>query len=93
MARRGLTRSRAAMLSGRYDIVVLDEILIALFFHLLTEDMVLALMDERPPAVELVLTGRYAPASIIRRAGLVTEMKERKHYYAKGVEARAGIEK
>jgi cob(I)alamin adenosyltransferase len=81
------------MLSGRYDIVVLDEILIALFFHLLGEDEVLALLDERPGGVELVLTGRYAPASIIRRAGLVTEMKERKHYYAKGVEARVGIEK
>jgi cob(I)alamin adenosyltransferase len=93
MARRGLDRSRAAMLSGRYDIVVLDEILIALYFHLLTEADVLALMAERPPAVELILTGRYAPAAIIRRAGLVTEMKERKHYYAKGIEARVGIEK
>ena len=93
MARRGLARSRAAMLSGRYDIVVLDEILIALFFRLLTEADVLALLDERPAAVELILTGRYAPAAIVRRAGLVTEMKERKHYYAKGVEARVGIEK
>jgi cob(I)alamin adenosyltransferase len=93
MARRGLARSREAMLSGRYDIVVLDEILIALFFHLLKEEKVLALMAERPAAVELVLTGRYAPPAIVRRAGLVTEMKERKHYYAKGVEARVGIEK
>jgi cob(I)alamin adenosyltransferase len=93
MARRGLARSRAAMLSGRYDIIVLDEILIALFFHLLTEADVLTLMAERPPAVELILTGRYAPAAIVRRAGLVTEMKERKHYYAKGIEARVGIEK
>jgi cob(I)alamin adenosyltransferase len=93
MARRGLARSRAAMLSGRYDIIVLDEVLIALFFHLLKEEEVLAFMAERPDAVELVLTGRYAPAAIVRRAGLVTEMKERKHYYAKGVEARVGIEK
>jgi cob(I)alamin adenosyltransferase len=93
MARRGLVRSRAAMLSGRYDIVVLDEILIALFFHLLTEKDVLDLMAERPAAVELVLTGRNASAAIVRRAGLVTEMKDRKHYYAKGVEARIGIEK
>ena len=93
MARRGLARSRAAMLSGRYDIVVLDEILIALFFHLLIEADVLALLDERPAAVELILTGRGAPAAIIRRAGLVTEMKERKHYYTRGVEARIGIEK
>jgi cob(I)alamin adenosyltransferase len=93
MARRGLARSRAAMLSGRYDIVVLDEILIALFFRLLEENDILALMDERPADVELILTGRNAPASVIRRADLVTEMRERKHYYAKGVEARTGIEK
>jgi cob(I)alamin adenosyltransferase len=93
MARRGLARCREALASRRYDIVVADEILIALFFHLLSEAEVLALIDDRPAAVELVLTGRYAPAAVIRKAGLVTEMKERKHYYAKGVEARAGIEK
>jgi cob(I)alamin adenosyltransferase len=93
MACRGLAHSRAAMLSGRYDIIVLDEILIALFFNLLTEEDVLAVMAERPAGVELILTGRNAPASVIRRADLVTEMRERKHYYAKGVEARTGIEK
>jgi cob(I)alamin adenosyltransferase len=93
MARRGLAKVRKEMLSGRWDMIVADEILIAMFFHLLPEADVLALMDDRPSGVELILTGRYAPASIIRRAGLVTEMKERKHYYARGVQARTGIEK
>jgi len=92
-ARRGLARCRAAMLSGRYAIVVLDEVLVAIFFNLLTEADVRAVLDERPDAVEIVLTGRRAPASLVRRADLVTEMKARKHYYARGVEARAGIER
>jgi len=92
-ARRALNRCRKAMLSGTYDIVVFDEVNVALYFELLTEAEVQAVLDERPAGVEVVLTGRYAPASIIRRADLVTEMKERKHYYAKGVKARKGIEK
>jgi cob(I)alamin adenosyltransferase len=92
-ARRGLARSRAAMLSGRYRIVVLDEVLVAIFFKLLPEADVLAVLDEKPDGVELVLTGRRAPASLIRRADLVTEMKSRKHYYDKGVAARPGIER
>jgi cob(I)alamin adenosyltransferase len=91
-ARRGFERCREAVLSGRYDIVVLDEVNVALHFGLLEVADVLALLDERPGHVEVVLTGRRAPAAILRRADLVTEMKERKHYYAKGVPARAGIE-
>ena len=92
-ARRGIARSRAAMLSGRYRIVVLDEVLVAIFFKLLSEADVHAFLDEKPDDVELVLTGRRAPASLVRRADLVTEMKARKHYYEKGVAARAGIER
>ena len=69
-----------------------DEINIAIFFHLLTEDQVLQLIDAKLPEVELVLTGRRAPASIIERADLVTEMREVRHPYQKGVLARAGIE-
>jgi cob(I)alamin adenosyltransferase len=92
-ARRGLRRCRAAMLSGEYAIVVLDEVLVAIFFKLLTETEVHAVLDEKPEGVEIVLTGRRAAASLVRRADLVTEMKERKHYYRKGVEARAGIER
>ncbi len=92
-ARRGLQRCRQAMLSGRYQVIILDEINVALYFKLLTEKEVLAFLDQKPQEVELVLTGRYAPASLIRRADLVTEMKEKKHYYQKGVRARQGIEK
>jgi cob(I)alamin adenosyltransferase len=92
-ARRGLARCRKAMLSGDYQIVVFDEVNVALYFKLLSEAEVHAVLDEKPKGVEVILTGRYAPGSIIRRADLVTEMKERKHYYAKGVKARKGIEK
>ena len=88
----GLARAREAMLSGKYDIIVLDEVNVALWFGLLTEDAVLSLIDERPPLVELVLTGRRAPQSLVVRADLVTEMKEVKHYYQDGVVARKGIE-
>ncbi len=92
-ARTGLARAREAMLSGDYRIVVLDEVNTAVHFKILTEAEVLALIDERPSAVELVLTGRYAPASFIQRADLVTEMEAVKHYFDRGVKAREGIEK
>ncbi len=92
-ARRGLARCREAMLSGHYDIVVLDEVNVAIHFNLLSVADVLAVIGEKPRGVELVLTGRRAPAAFIRRADLVTEMKEIKHYYQKDVPARRGIEK
>jgi cob(I)alamin adenosyltransferase len=92
-ARTGLARARQALLSGAYRIVVLDEVNTAVHFKILPEADVLALLDERPAGVELVLTGRYAPESFIARADLVTEMKEVKHYFARGVAAREGIEK
>ena len=89
----GLIRAKEAMLSGDYRIVILDEVNTAVHFKVLSEEEVLALIDERPAEVELVLTGRYAPPSFIQRADLVTEMSEVKHYFAKGVKAREGIEK
>jgi cob(I)alamin adenosyltransferase len=92
-ARRGLEMCRRAMLSGRFAIVVLDEVNVALHFRLLEEKDILHFLDQKPPQVEVVLTGRYAPPSLLRRADLVTEMKEKKHYYARGVRARLGIEK
>jgi cob(I)alamin adenosyltransferase len=91
-ARRGLARCRTAMRSGRYDIVVLDEINMAVHFGLIETAAVLAFLDERPPSVEVILTGRRAPAALLRRAGLVTEMKAVKHYFSAGVPARRGIE-
>ena len=75
-----------------YDIVVLDEVNVALFFGLLTEEEVLALIDEKPAHVELILTGRRAPQAIMERADLVTEMREIHHPYTRGIPARRGIE-
>jgi len=92
-ARRGLERAREAMLSGRYDIVVLDEVNMAIWFGLLTVEEVLAFLDQRPEHVEVILTGRRAPPELIGRADLVTEMREVKHYYQQGVLAREGIER
>jgi cob(I)alamin adenosyltransferase len=91
-ARRGLARAREAVRSGEYDVVVLDEVDVAVWFGLLTEGECLALIDERPEHVELVFTGRWAPRALIDRADLVTEMREVKHYYRTGTMARAGIE-
>ncbi len=92
-AQGGLLKCRRAMLSGRYTIIVLDEITVAVHFRLLSVKAVLDLLDQKPADVEVILTGRYAPPALLRRADLVTEMKEKKHYYAQGVRARPGIEK
>ena len=78
--------------SGEYDIVIVDEAMAAIHSGLLSVDDVLRLIDEKPEGVELILTGRSAPQEILDRADLVTEMKEIKHYYRKGVPARVGIE-
>ena len=74
------------------DLVILDEIGIALHFSLLPLDEVLRLLDERPPGVELVLTGRRMPEEVLARADLITEMREVRHYFHRGVAARRGIE-
>ncbi len=94
-ARRGLERAREAMLGlkGCYDVVVLDEVNVAIWFGLLTVEEVLAFLDQRPEHVEVILTGRRAPQELIERADLVTEMREVKHYYQQGVLAREGIER
>jgi cob(I)alamin adenosyltransferase len=92
-AKAGLAKAREAMLSGAFRIVVLDEVNTAVHFKILPEEDVLDFIDERPAAIELVLTGRFASASFIDRADLVTEMKAVKHYCDRGVKAREGIEK
>jgi cob(I)alamin adenosyltransferase len=92
-ARAGLKRAREAMLSGDYDIVVLDEANISIWFGILETEDVLALLDEKPAHVEVIITGRRAPQALIDRADLVTEMREVKHYYQQGVMARLGIER
>jgi cob(I)alamin adenosyltransferase len=92
-ARNGLKKSLKAMLSKDFRIVVLDEINVAVYFKLLEEKEILDFIDQKPKSVELILTGRYAPPSFIDKADLVTEMKEIKHYFQNGVNARKGIEK
>ncbi len=92
LAREGLAAVRQAMLSGEYDLVVLDEINVALYFRLLTVQEVLEVIDQKPKGVELVLTGRRVPDEILARADYVTEMREVKHPYQRGIEARKGIE-
>jgi cob(I)alamin adenosyltransferase len=93
MAYDGLSRARTAMLSGNYDIIVLDEVITSLHFNLLTVDDLLRFIEDKPANVELVLTGRYAPQELIEVADLVSEMSEVKHYYKKGISARDGIER
>jgi len=78
--------------SGDYDLVVLDELITAVFFDLIPADDVLAMMAAKPAAVELVMTGRRAPDELVAAADLVTEMRPLKHYYDAGVAARPGIE-
>lgn len=92
-AQRGLDRARKAMMSDRYDLIVLDEVNVSIWFGLLTVEDVLSFLDEKPKYVEVILTGRRAPQRLIDRADLVTEMLEVKHYYGRGVDARIGIER
>ena len=87
-----IRRAREAMLSGGYDLVILDEVCVAVHFGLLETREVLSLLEEKPPAVELILTGRYCSDELVARADLVTEMREIQHYYQNGVTARKGIE-
>ena len=92
MAQQAFHSARKAISGGKYDIVILDEVCVAIFFELLKTQDVLSLLEEKPGRVELILTGRYCPPELIERADLVTEMQEIKHYYQKGVAARKGIE-
>lgn len=91
-AKRGLELARQAMTGGEYDLIILDEINVAMDFNLLSVESVLELLKQRPAPVDLVLTGRYAPQSIREEADLVSEVMEVKHPYMKGIPAREGIE-
>ena len=92
-AQEGLREVKEIMCSGEYQVIILDEANIATYYKLFTADDLLNFIHEKPEDVELVITGRMADPKIIEAADLVTEMKEIKHYYRKGVEARDGIEK
>ena len=92
-ALKGLKRLRDVVTSGEYDVVIADEINIALHYKLFSVSDVLELIKGRDAGTEFILTGRKAPQEIIDAADLVTEMVEVKHYYNNGVAARVGIER
>ncbi|WP_179948107.1 cob(I)yrinic acid a,c-diamide adenosyltransferase [Geosporobacter ferrireducens] len=92
-ARKGLQDIHRILMSKKYDLIILDEITIALYYRLLSLEDVITLLKDKPYETELVLTGRYAPEAIIEFADLVTEMKEIKHYYQQGVLSREGIDR
>jgi cob(I)alamin adenosyltransferase len=92
MAQKALDFSKSMILDEEYDVVILDEVNVAIHFGLISVDDLLALINAKPDSVELVLTGRNARPEIIERADLVTEMVAIKEYFEKGVAARKGIE-
>jgi len=91
-AAQGLSIVKKVIGSGRYDLVILDEVCGACHARLIPTDEVIAIVQERPQTVEVVLTGRHAPKKLIEAADLVTEFREIKHYFSRGVRARKGIE-
>jgi len=88
----GLKEISEIISSANYDVVVLDEAIIAVYYRLFTIEQLIDVLNKKPEKTEIVITGRYAPKELLEIADLVTEMKEIKHYYQKGVEARKGIE-
>lgn len=93
LAKKGLSLAEEAMRSKQVDILILDEIICTVSFNLIEEEIILQLMKDKPVEMELVLTGRGATERMIEIADLVTEMKDIKHYYEEGVDARIGIER
>jgi len=93
MASDALDLAEKLVSDNECDILILDEINVALDFKLIDINKTVKILDNKPKGMEIILTGRYAPDQILKRADLVTEMKEIKHYYAKGVDARLGIER
>jgi cob(I)alamin adenosyltransferase len=92
LAKKGWARARRAVQGEKLDLLILDEINVAVSFGLIALDDVIDFIRKRPPHLELILTGRYAPDGLIEIADTVTEMQEIKHHYRKGVKARKGIE-
>lgn len=92
LAAEGMALARKAIDDKACDILILDEINVAVDYGLVKVEDVLGLVGKRPPGMEIILTGRYAPTEFLEIADLVTEMKEVKHHYAAGKEMREGIE-
>jgi cob(I)alamin adenosyltransferase len=92
MAIKGIATVRQVISKGRCDMIILDELCVACHFHLVTIKEALVLIQEGKEKAEVVITGRNAPKELVKIADLVTEMKEIKHYFSKGIKARRGIE-
>ena len=93
LAQNGIKRAQEVLNNNKFDIIILDEIVTALYFKILTLDEIIKLIEQKPNNKELILTGRGAPQHLISLCDLVTEMTEIKHYYEQGITARKGIEK
>ena len=91
-ARRGIAMAKNKMLSRKYDLIILDEVCVAIYFGLFSDEEILTFIKQKPENVEMILTGRYCPDKLIEKADLVTEMNELKHYYQEGITSRKGIE-
>jgi cob(I)alamin adenosyltransferase len=92
LARKGFTYAKDIIQKGEYDLVILDEINVAVDYHLISLQEVIQLLKEKPEPLELVLTGRYASPEIIKHVDLVSEILEIKHPYQTGVKSRKGID-
>jgi len=91
-AQKGLKEVENILKEGKYDVVILDEANIAVYFNLFTVEELIHVIHQKKEHVEVIVTGRHAHTALIEFADLVTEMKEVKHYYQKGIIARKGIE-
>jgi len=92
LAQKGFAKAQEIIKNGKYDMVILDEINVAIDYNLVPLDDLLKLIEEKPEKLELILTGRYAHPELVKIANLVTEMLEIKHPYQNGVLARKGVD-
>ncbi|RQD75567.1 MAG: cob(I)yrinic acid a,c-diamide adenosyltransferase [Halanaerobium sp. MSAO_Bac5] len=92
-ARAGLKEIENLLINGEYDLIILDEANIAVHYQLFSVEELISCLEKSQENIEIVITGRYAAEELIEYADLVTEMKEIKHYFKKGIKARKGIEK
>lgn len=92
IAMQGWQKAKEAINSGNYDMVVLDEINVAVKFGLIPEEEVVNVITTKLPELDIILTGRYASDRLIQLADMVSEVMEIKHHYNEGIKARAGIE-
>ncbi len=92
LARKGFEHAKEIIKNGEHDLIILDEINVAVDFKLIPLKDVLKLMDEKPEKVELVLTGRYVHPDMVKQADLVSEILEIKHPYQNGIQSRKGID-